>query len=242
MAGVVVYMALSKFVAWSFSRLKTFKVCPKQLWHTAIAPKRHPDRVEFVQSQAMLDGNEVDNALTARIATGQKLPLKFAPYEPVAKLVLAAPGSKFTQMKLALDQSLKPCAYMDWGNAWVRVIYDLAIIDGEHGFLWDWKNGQIWLDEDQLRLFAVVGFHHFPDVNTFDTSYIWLKHGVTSDARYYRRELPDLWQTFMPDVERMQAFAAAGTWPATPSKRGCGYCAVNRAGKCPAAMVRYAGK
>ena len=232
---------MADFIAWSHSRRKTFTDCPKAFYHQNVPKRGHPDRVEFVQSKAMLDGNEVDDALTKRISVGTALPAKFAPYEPMAQTVLAAPGQKFTQMKLALDQSFKTCGYMDWDRAWVRVIYDVAVINGQRGFLGDWKNGQITTDEDQLRLFATVGFHQFPEVDIFDTSYIWLKHGITSDRTYHRRELPDLWQTFIPDVERMQASFKANHWPATPQKGqwgwNCKRCSVNKAGKCSQAAV-----
>ncbi len=72
-------------------------------------------------------------------------------------------------------------------------------------------------------------------------SYIWLAHGITSDKTYRRRELPELWQTFIPDVERMQAAFKTNHWPAEP-KRGkatCKFCAVNRAGKCDRAAGPY---
>src|SRR3990167_3968341 len=119
---------MANSLAWSYSRLKTFLACPKQLWHS-IAPRGHEDRIEFVQTQAMKDGNEVDEALTARVSKGVALPLKFSHLEPVAATVLASPGTKFTQMRLALNESFEPCGYKDWDNAWVRVIYDVAVID-----------------------------------------------------------------------------------------------------------------
>lgn len=225
-------------IAWSHSRLKTFRDCPKQFYHSNVPKKGHPDRVEFVQTKDMIDGNLVDEALTKRISQGTPLPPQYAPYEGMAQAVLAAPGAKFTQMKIALDKSFQPVGYMDWDRAWVRVIYDVAVINGTYGFLGDWKNGKIWLDEEQLRLFATVGFHYFPEVEKFDTSYIWLRHGVTSDKAYTRRELPDMWQTFLPDVERLQIAYRTNHWPAHP-KRGaatCKYCPANRAGLCKEAQ------
>lgn len=235
---------MANFLAWSYSRLKCFKDCPKQLWHTQAAPRGHADRVDYVETQPMRDGKEIDTALTARISDKTPLPPKFTQWEEMCQVVLSAPGNKFTQMQLALNASLQPCGYKDWDNAWVRVVYDVAILDGSYAFVGDWKNGRITVDEDQLRLFATVGFHQFPEVDTIDTSYIWLKHGVTSDKTYHRRELPDLWQTFIPDVERMQIAFRTSRWPAEP-KRGkatCGWCPVNKAGKCPVALGPYTGK
>lgn len=232
-----------EFIAWSHSRLKQFRDCPRQLWHS-IAPKGHPDRVDFVQTQAMIDGNNVDNALTKRITHGVELPPQYAPYEGMVQAVLAAPGQKFTQMKLALDRGFNVCGNMDWDNAWVRVIYDVAIVNQDRAFLGDWKNGQIRVDEEQLRLFATVGFHALPEVDVIDTAYIWLRHGVMSDKTYTRRELPDMWNTFFPDVEKMQIAFKTQNWPATPKygAKTCAWCPANQAKKCKEAKGPYKGK
>lgn len=234
---------MADFLAWSHSRRKMFLDCPKQLYHTAVLKKGDPLRVDFVQSKAMLDGNEIDNALTKRIGEGVPLPPKFAIHEEMVQNVIAAPGTKFTQMQLALDAAFKPCAYKDWDNAWVRSIYDLAIINGAHAYLWDWKNGMVWMDPDQLKLFAAVGFHTFPELEVVDTSYVWLKHGVTTDATYRRKDLPDLWNDLLPDVERMQVAFRTNTWPALPKDgpRTCKRCPVNAAKKCDRAAGPYGG-
>lgn len=232
---------MADFIAWSHSRRKQFMDCPKQFFHCSVARKGDPDRVEFVQSQAMLDGLEIDNALTARVAANTPLPAKFADYEGMVQVLLDTPGTKLTQVKLALDQTFKPCGYMDWNNTWLRAIYDVAIVNGAYAFIGDYKNGQIWLDKDQLKLFAAVGFHYFPEVETIDVSYIWLRHGVTTDATYRRRDLPDMWADLLPDVERMQVSFKNNHWPPEP-KRGkatCKWCSVNKAGKCPAAAGPY---
>lgn len=220
--------------------MKQFRDCPRQLWHS-IAPRGHPDRVEFVQTPEMIAGNLIDDALTQRISSQKPLPPEYAPFEGMAQAVLAAPGTKITQAKMALGRSFTPCGYMDWDNAWVRVIYDVAVLDGERGFIGDWKNGKIWVDEEQLRLFATVGFHVFPELQVIDTAYIWLQHGVISPKTYQRRELEEMWMTFFPDVERMQVSHKTNNWPAMP-KRGaatCKWCQANRTGKCGEAQGPY---
>lgn len=231
----------ASFLAWSYSRLKMFKECPGKLWHCAVAPKGHPDRAEYFESQPMRDGKEIDAALTARISRGTPLRLKFAAHEPMAAMIVATPGAKLTQVQLALDRAMKPVGYKDWDNAWVRVIYDLAIINPPYGYLWDWKNGQIWVDEDQNKLFATVGFHVYPEIEVFDTAYVWLKHDKISPKIYHRRELDELWHAFLPDVERMQVAYKEQHWPKTPSKRACKFCDANRMGLCKEAAVGYGG-
>jgi len=231
----------ASFLAWSYSRLKTFRECPGKLWHTAVASKGHPDRVEYFETAPMRAGKDVDAALTARIVSGTPLPAKYAQHEGIAEVILAQPGSKLGQVQLALDQALRPCGYKQWDTAWVRVIYDVVVINGVYVFIGDYKNGQMWIDEDQLRLFATVAFHVYPEVNVADTSYIWLAHGHLSPKTYYRADLPEMWQSFLPDVERMQVSFKTQHWPKTPSPRACGYCEVNREGKCPVAAVKYKG-
>jgi hypothetical protein len=236
----------ANFLAWSHSRWKTFKSCPRQLWHQ-IAPKTHPDHVPYEQNKFQKAGEEIDSALTARISKGVPLPEKYADYEGMAALAATAPGNRFTQMQLALDQSFEPCGSRDWDRAWVRANYDYALINGSHAFVWDWKNGKPSVDESQLQLYAAVGFHTFPEVEVIDTSYVWLQHGTTSPRTYRRRELSDLWHTFLPTVEQMQVSFSNSHWPATPERQAfgasvCKWCVANKAGKCPVAAVKYGGR
>ena len=231
------------FIAWSHSRRQDWLECPKMFYHKNVLKKGHPEKIEFKQTPAMMAGLEIDNALTDRISKGTPLPEKYAPYEGVAAAVIAAPGQKFTQLKVALDQAFKPCGYMDWNNTWVRSIYDFMILNKEHAHIMDWKNGQIWVDESQLKLFAATAFHTFPETEVIDTSYVWLMHGCTSDKTYRRRDLPDLWADLLPDVERMQVAFKNNHWPAQPKrgKNSCKRCDVNKAGLCREAQGPFGG-
>jgi hypothetical protein len=239
---------MADFLAWSYSRLKMFLNCPGQLWHTSVVPKGHPDRVEYVETDAMRAGKEIDNALTKRISLKTPLPAKYAKHEALCQMIIDHPGHKITQAEFALDQSLRSCGYRDWNTAWVRVIFDLVILDGPRGWIWDWKNGKISIDAKQLKLFAAVGFHQFPSLEVIDTSYVWLSHDHISPEVYYRRELPELWGEFIPDVERMQVSFRTQHWPKTPQNKTpdgvsvCKWCEVNKAGKCPVAAVAYGGR
>lgn len=231
---------MTDFLPWSHSRRHTYKDCPKQLFHTAVARKGTGDRVEYVQSQAAADGDAIDRALSARIRDATPLPPGYQPYEGICELVLSLPGTKFTQMRLAFDRAFQPCGYMDWDRTWLRVIYDLAIVNPaeKHADIWDWKNGKVWIDEDQLMLFAATGFLIWPEVDTINTKYVWLQHGIISPKSYRRRDAPEMWAALLPDIERMQTSFKTNHWPAAPArgKASCGWCSVNKAGKCAAAL------
>lgn len=230
---------MAKHLAWSHSRLSAFRECPKKLYHTQVAKRGHPDRVDQEQSQAMADGLAIDNALTERIAANKPLPPQYQVWEPTAAAVCAAPGVKLTQVRIAFDEALRPCGYTDWDNAWLRVIYDLAIVRDQHGVIWDWKNGKVKADHEQLKLFAATAFMYWPELEKVDTSYVWLSHGITTDKSFSRRELQDIWASFMPDVERMQVANSSGKWAATPSNMACKWCPVNKEGKCSSAAVKH---
>ena len=139
-----------------------------------------------------------------------------------------------------MDQAFKPCGYFD-AEAWVRSIYDVAVINGEHAFIGDWKSGMIWPDDDQLKLFSATAFHQFPELEVVDTSLIWLKHGLTSDAQYKRNQLPEMWSELLEDVERLQVAFKNSHWPAAPKRgaKSCKQCGANQKGICKEAKGPY---
>lgn len=233
---------MAQHLAWSYSRYKIYEECPGKLWHCSVAPRGSPDRAPYVESRPQREGKEIDAALTARISKGTPLASKFAGYEDIAQLVLAQDGAKLTQVEWALDKTFAPCGSKDWNNAWVRVVIDLAIIQRSYAAFWDWKNGKIWIDENQLKLNAAVGFMQLPELEVIDTAYVWLRHDTISPKVYYRRDLPEMWHSFLPTVERMQLSYINNHWPKTPSPRACGYCDANKAGICKEAVVKYKGE
>lgn len=101
----------------------------------------------------------------------------------------------------------------------------------------------IWPDNDQLMLFAATAFHQFPELEVIDTSYIWLKHGQTSDETYRRKELPELWAVLLPEVEQLQVAFRTNHWPAAPARQEVmrALQRVNQQGKCDKAEGPYGG-
>lgn len=237
---------MANFLAWSHSRLKQFLECPKQLYHCAVARKGHPDRVDYVETVEKKAGNMIDDALTKRIGQGEPLPMQYQHWEDVAALCEDAPGASFTQHELALDQTGAPCGSMEWDRVWVRIKLDYLNLQLQlrlaHAI--DWKNGKPWLDEGQLRLYALGIFHYYQEIDVVKTAYGWLKTGKIDTKTYHRRDLNDMWRTFLPDVERYQMAYTNSHYPAAPSrgKASCQWCPVNAQGKCPVALDKYKGK
>jgi len=68
-----------------------------------------------------------------------------------------------------------------------------VIVDGATATILDYKTGNRKLDNDQLKLFALLGFIHFPQVDEIKTGYIWLKSGKLDTEVYQRGQAKELW-------------------------------------------------
>src|SRR5690348_4221006 len=84
-------MGAAKHIAWSYSRLHTFEECAKQFYHLNVAPRGHPDRIEYVQNEEGKEGDRVHKALDARISSRTPLPANLAYLEPAVQSILEVP-------------------------------------------------------------------------------------------------------------------------------------------------------
>lgn len=123
----------------------------------------------------------------------------------------------------------------------------IAVDSPDHTYLCTEKfipthnTGKMSFDGEQLKLTAAVVFQHYPDVDTVASAYLWLKDGVP-DVKYYKREeLPRMWEELLQEPAKMQEAYVMDAWPAKPGPGKCGWCTVNKYGKCPEAAERYRG-
>ncbi len=220
-------MTETKPIAWSGSRLNDFGRCPAMFEHKHIL-KDAP----YIESPQMAEGKRQHKAMENRVREGAVLPAEYARLEPLAAAISAIPGETHCELDLALDQYRQPCGYKDWDRAWVRATIDVMKLDGSFAWLGDYKTGSPTFDEFQLKLYAAVVFDTYQQVETVATSYIWLKTRTTDPMVYTRDSLQDIWNEIMVPVTELQEAYLRGVFSATPSKRICGYCDVNRMGKC----------
>ena len=184
--------------SWSYSLLSAFEQCPKRAWHTRIAKD-----VREEESESLSWGNEVHKALHERVGRGKPLPLGVRHLEAVCTALERAPGKIYTEQKMAITADFKPC---DWfaKTTWCRTIIDFGAHDGSSMFIADYKTGKIKDDDGQLALCAGVIMAHMPEVATVRSAFIWLRDGAVSHKTYTRAELPALWNSLLPRVERLQ--------------------------------------
>jgi hypothetical protein len=81
-------------------------------------------------------------------------------------------------------------------------------------------------DLTQLKLFAGLAFASFPNLEVINTGFVWLKHGTIDKKEYTRKEVPMIWQEFIPRVQRMQRAYDEDKFPPKPSGLCRNYCAV----------------
>ena len=224
-----------KLIAWSHSRIETFKKCPRQFYEFNIAKS-----VPFEQSEQMLYGERCHKALELRLGCGEPLPPEFAKHEAIAAAVAAMPGQTFVEIKLTLNEKLTPTGYFA-KDAYVRVVVDVMKLAPPFCFVGDWKTGKMSFDGEQLKLTAAVVMQTYQDVDTVASAYLWLKDGVPDVKHYTRAQLPQMWNELLQEPRRLQEAVVMNNWPAKPSPGKCRWCTVNKYGKCPDAAERYKG-
>ena len=214
----------TKTPAWSYSSLSNFEQCPRQFKLLKI------DKVvPFKETDAIRHGNEVHKALELRLKDKTPLPAKYAQYESmVAKL--DKPGV-FVEEEIALTRNLVPCGWWD-KDCWVRGKIDVGIKAKNKALLCDYKTGKMKPESSQLELFAALKMSQDPEITEVTSKFIWLQDNKTTGEKYYRDDVPKIWEHFMQRVARLENAYENDKWIPRPS----GLCKPNRSGSyggCP---------
>ena len=204
---------------WSFSSLKDFVNCPKQYQEIKVLK-----RFTKFPTEQMRYGTEVHKACEDYVGEGVPLAENYKRFQPVLDSLVAIPGTKYPEYRMALDKDRQVSAYGK--GYWVRGIVDLLIVDGDHAFLVDYKTGSNrYPDPKQLKLMALMTFAHFPEVNKIKAGLLFVMHESFMDEEYTRDQIPKLWSYFENDLERLSLSYENDTWQANPTPL-CGWCPV----------------
>lgn len=215
---------MGKVLPYSISNLGAFETCPRRYYLTKIIKI-----VQEPQTEATLHGNEVHKSLEMAVKNRTPLPAKYQQYQAIINKVLAAPGDKEPERRFALDKSFKPTTFFA-PNVWVRGVIDLTITNAaqKSAIALDWKTGKPKNDPSQLKLTAAVLFAEKPWLKTVTTGYVWLAHNKIDTETYEASEAPDIWQEFLPRVNRMVRAEANKDFPPIPSGLCRSWCPVGR--------------
>lgn len=202
---------MSKVLPWSWSTLSAYRTCPKQFYELRIAKSvKEPDSPHLVW------GNHFHKQMELGVSSGIPLTGDMQKWEPLRQQLVAAPGKKYTEQKLAVDSNFEPCDFFDKGG-YSRGVDDLVIKNGPKILSIDYKTGKEGKFSMQLALSAARLFAHHPDVNEVSTAYYWSQTGKWTKAVYVRNDATGIWEDMREDVQQMLWSEENNVWPAKPS-------------------------
>lgn len=210
---------------WSYSHLKNVETCPRRYYHYQVAK----DVIE-PESDELRAGNALHRHFQARLQHNVALPPGYVQFEGLLAKIKAAPGTLYTEQKLALTGRFQPCAWMS-PNVWFRSISDCAVKRGNRIAVFDWKTGKPpgaygEPDHTQLQLMAATFFRHIPDVETVDAALVFVHHEAASRAQFQRHEQGRIWRELLPRVDALQRARATRVFEPKPSGLCRRYCSV----------------
>jgi PD-(D/E)XK nuclease superfamily len=210
---------------WSWSKLKNWRSCPKRHWEIDIAKRYKED-----ESDQLLWGHQVHEAMAKRIGQGKPLPPTMAHYDGWAKRAekLRPEMTIMVEQKLAMARDFSKTGYFD-DNTWFRAVADVLAISkpAKLAITYDWKTGgSIKPDMEQLALSAQVIFAHYPEIDTVGTSFIWLGHDDETARTYQRDEMLPFWNGMWPEIKKLEFAHQTTDYPAKPSGLCIKYCPV----------------
>ena len=206
-------------VKWSFSSLKDYINCPRQYMEVKVL-KRFEKRL----TEQMLYGTSVHKALEDYVGEGKPLPDDYKQYAPQLDPLRDMEGEKYPEFRMAVDFDRQPCK---WTKYWVRGVVDLLVVDGEMGFIVDYKTGNDkYADLKQLQLMALLAFAHFPQLQRIKAGLLFVAKNNFITAEYAREDEDKLWIDFIPHLERLRLSHENDEWQPNPTPL-CGYCPVS---------------
>lgn len=204
-------------MAYSYSAIKEFKTCPRKYYENKIL-KIHP----HVDTPATMYGKEVHKALEDYV--GQSIPLgAHSRFQGIADSLVNIKGDKHTELEMALDENLEPCAFKD-DKAFIRGIADLVIIDGNRAHIFDYKTGKAnYPDPEQLELMALMVFRHFPEVEHVKAALLFILYDKIITAEYHKQNAKTTWVKWAAKIEEIERCKDNNVWNENPSGL-CGWC------------------
>jgi hypothetical protein len=210
--------------AWSYSSLKTFQQCPKKYYHLKVAKDIKDDG-----SEATIYGQEIHKAAEDFVKDGTAIPEKFAFIKPVVEALNRIEGEKHTEIQLGVTNNggkLAPCGFFDKG-VWYRGIADLLIINGDEGFLVDYKSSKNakYADLKQLDLLAAAVFLHYPEVIKLKSALLFVVSNEFINKEHNSQHKLAYFEHVRYDLERLETAMKTGVWNAVSGPL-CGWCPV----------------
>lgn len=199
----------------SHSFLATYERCPKQAYHKHILKD-----IPFEETKAIKWGNEVHKALELAINENKPLPTEMGKY---AKYLSALGDGCTAELSLGITSEGHPCDF--WDEAcWFRGKLDVLKLNGDAGFILDWKTGRPWEDPSELERHGILAMVHFDYLNRIVGAYAWLKEDRIGKT-YELNPTKTVKQLVHLDTQIKQLADEGKEWPARQNPL-CGWCPI----------------
>jgi hypothetical protein len=207
-------------IKWSYSGLKDFVNCPRQYNEVKVLK-----RYEKKATVEMRYGTQVHSALEDYVKEGKPLAKNYEHFAKQLDPLRDMEGIKYPEYRMALTINRQPCTF-GAKDYWVRGIADLMVVDGDQGYIVDYKTGSNrYPDPKQLQLMALMGFEYFPEVTHFKAGLLFVAHNDFVTSEYRREKIDKYWDDFAPSLARLQLSYENGVWQENPTPL-CGWCPV----------------
>jgi len=208
-------------IKWSYSGLKDFVNCPRQYNEVKVLK-----RYEKKATVEMRYGTQVHSALEDYVKEGKPLAKNYEHFGKQLDPLRDMEGVKYPEYRMALTINRQPCTF-GAKDYWVRGIADLMVVDGDQGYIVDYKTGSNkYPDPKQLQLMALMGFEYFPEVTHFKAGLLFVAHNDFVTSEYQRERIDKYWDDFAPQLKRLQLSYENGVWQENPTPL-CGWCPVS---------------
>lgn len=207
-------------IKWSYSSLKDYANCPRQ-YHQVKVLKNYTK----APTEQMLYGTEVHNALENYVKDGTPLAKNYERFRKQLDPLRDMEGEKYPEYRMALTFDKQPCKF-GAKDYWVRGIVDLLVVNGEQGYIIDYKTGSNkYPDPKQLQLMALMAFAHFPQLEHIKAGLLFVMHEHFVPSEYKRSDIDVYWNDFYWNLERLRLSHENDSWQANPTPL-CGGCPV----------------
>lgn len=168
---------------WTFSKIKEFDTCPRKYEASYVTKE-----VKFTDNEHTIYGKEAHGAAEDFIRDGKPLDPRFGWMLPTLERLNHIEGKKHCELKMGVksaDGRLEACDFFD-PNYWFRVIADLVIIDGDLGYIVDYKFGKSskYADQRQLAIGAAAMFLKFPQLKRIKGALLFMVAGDLVKTEY----------------------------------------------------------
>lgn len=228
---------MAKPLPWSHSSLQGFATCARQYEEIKVLRNFQDQKNDasiwgdefHKMAEAYIGGKIAGNAAGAHAEL--TLDPRMEPYRRYLDQFIYRPGKTLVEQELGLNARLQPCEFLG-DDVWMRGIIDVLTIDGREALVDDHKTGKRKKDPQQLIIFALLTFYHYPAVDTVHTKFHWVAvpqgTGFASDGEtYHRHQIPELWDTLTPKLKKYAKAFHSGVFEPNPSGLCVRHCAVN---------------